>query len=216
MIATATDATMTIAVAAEKTSYEGDQGDHRHVVGHRKRQHEKVAGFARSELHQSGNRHRQHENIDRDQIERQQPPGELQFARCPVLHHCDVKLARQHDDREGRKHDEKHPALQRRLVTERGHHAGVLAGRVEQLPRPVEHHEHDRQSDQREGQQLDNGFHRNGEDETVLVFGRIGVTGAENRRERGQHQRHEEGDIGEKEGLRHPAQLFRIDHHRDR
>jgi hypothetical protein len=119
-------------------------------------------------------------------------PASFSSPGCPVFHHGDVKLAREHDDCEGREHDQKHPALHRSFVTERRHHAGVLASRVEQLPGTVKHHKHDRQSDQCEGQQLDHGFHRNGEDETVLVFGRIGVTGAENRSEGGQHQCHEE------------------------
>jgi hypothetical protein len=164
-------------------------------------------GFARSELQHTGDRHRQHENVDGDRYSGSSHPASrnspgVRFSTTVTWNWRGSRMMANAESTMRRTQRNNGVSCVSAAIT-----LAFSVAALQQVPGTVEHHEHHRQADQREGQQLDHRFHGDGEDQTVLVFGRVGVARAEDRREGGKHQRHEEGDIGEKEGLRHPASI---------
>ena len=83
-----------------------DKSDQREQFGmraQRQRQNEHVAvGEAERECQQSRHGDRHHEQIDEHEISGKQKCGAADLGFAPVLHHADVKLPGQKDDREQR------------------------------------------------------------------------------------------------------------------
>ena len=176
---------------------EGDQRDDRHFVGERQEQYVEVGIARAAELDEACHCDRQHEEVDRHEVERQEVARCLQFQLGAVLDDRDVELPRQHDDGEGRQHDQQNPAADGRLI---GHGRGdeqVLRGALPQIRRPVEEEEYNGNTDRGEGQQLDDGLHRHCKDQAVLVFRGIRVAGPEHHGETRHQDRDDQREVDE-------------------
>ena len=119
MIDSATDSTITMAVAADRPPTKAVTVSRCWSRPQRQRQHEHVAvDRAGRKGHQAGERDRHHEQVDQHQIEREQPAGAADFALAVVLHHRDVELARQQHDREERQQRRGEEGAERRAARE--------------------------------------------------------------------------------------------------
>ncbi|MDT4847349.1 hypothetical protein FQZ97_814010 [compost metagenome] len=80
------------------------------AMGHGQGEDEGV-GIHRADgkMHETGERDRQHEDIDRQQVQREQPDGLGQVVLVDVLHHADLELAWQEEDRQHRQEDQRSP-----------------------------------------------------------------------------------------------------------
>ena len=89
MMASATDSTITMAVAAERPPTNAISVIRLGMGRERQRQHEHVAvHVAERKIQQAGDRDRQHKQIDEHQIEREQPGGAADFGFAVVLDHA--------------------------------------------------------------------------------------------------------------------------------
>ena len=103
MIESATDSTITMAVAADSPPTKAAMVRMLEPALQRQRQHEHVAvDLAGRKGQQAGERDRHHEQVDQHQIERKQPGGALDLAFIVVFDHRHVELPRQQDDRHER------------------------------------------------------------------------------------------------------------------
>ncbi len=178
-----------------------DEGEQRERVGlgdQRQRQHEHVAvDLAGGERQQAGHRDRQHEQVDQHEIEREQPGRALDLGLAVVLHHRDVELPGQHQDRDERQQRHGGEGCQRRLAGQYGRGVGALHRLREQCGRPVEHPERHEDADGEERDQLDDRFRGDRQHQSILMLGGVDVTGAEQHGERCHRQRDEQRDVAE-------------------
>ena len=65
------------------------------------------------------------------------------------------------------------------LIGQRRHHLGAVGSRLPKVGRAIEQEEHDEDASRAEGEELDHRFHRDRQDQPVLMFGRVGMAGAE-------------------------------------
>ena len=111
--ATATESTMTMAVAAEKPPRKAMTASDAGLVHERQREHGHVpVDGALGKDGQACERDRDHEDVDEDQVERKQPGGPLQVGDVVVLDHGHVELARQKQGGAGREQDERDVAAE--------------------------------------------------------------------------------------------------------
>ena len=112
MMASATDSTITMAVAADNPPTKGRHGEERRIGVKRQRQHEHVAvHLPGREGQHAGERDRHHEQVDQHEIEREQPGRALDLGFVVVLDHRDVKLPwQQHDGDERQQRHRQHGA----------------------------------------------------------------------------------------------------------
>ena len=111
--ATATESTMTMAVAAEKPPRKAMTA----MVPALSMSGSASTVMSRSMAPLGKDRHtcerdRDHEDVDEDQIERKQPGGPLQVGDVVVLDHRDVKLTRQKQGGAGREQDQRDVAAE--------------------------------------------------------------------------------------------------------
>ena len=147
---------------------------------HRQRDHEQIAADAAGREHrETRDRDRHHKNIDDDEIERKQPRGAAQIALARVLDDGDMELARQAN--RGRESEPGNGDPQRavgarqeevRQFWVRHHARGEIAETAEHAPG-------DEGADEQERDQLDDGFERDGEDQPVMMLGRLDAARAE-------------------------------------
>jgi hypothetical protein len=190
MMESATVSMTTMAVAADSPPTKASSVSQARPARRRQREHEAVAVGARTEGQQPRHGDGHHEEIDRDEVEREQPGGAFQVADAGVLHHRHVELARQqHDGAHGeQRHGHPAPALQPAAENlrdlRRGRHA------AEQRADAAHEPEGGEDADGQEGDELDRRLHRDGEDEPALVLGGVRMAGAEQGGEHG----HGDGD----------------------
>ncbi|MNX86328.1 hypothetical protein D3C86_1182060 [compost metagenome] len=156
----------------------------------RQLQHVEIGIAIGAERQNAGKRDRQHEDVDRDEVERQQEPGHTQLFRRAVFNHRDVELARQQDDGETGKQRHHDPAADGRVIGYGPHGLLIIRGKLPQMRGTVEEDEEYVKTDGAHGDELDQRFHRNRQNKSVLMFGGIGVAGAEHDGK----PRHDDGD----------------------
>ena len=177
-----------------------ERRDGQQVVAGRQRQreHEHVAvELPGREGQHAGERDRHHEQVDQHQVERKQPGRPPDLGLAVVLHHGDVKLARQQHDGEQRQHRHRDQRAEQRLA---GQHRGGIrtferAG--EQRERAVEQPERHENADRHERDELDQRFGRDRQHQSVLVLGGVDVPGSEQHCEQRHRDRDVEGDVAE-------------------
>ena len=165
----------------------------------------------------SCDRQRNDENVDRDEIERKEPRGRAHVALIAVLDHGDVELARQQQDAAGRQECGRDPCGRVRHARKHAADGGIGRGARGEIAQAVEHPPRHVDADGDEGDELDEGFHRDREDEAVLVFGGVDVARAERHREARQHQATMKDRLPalEESAMVRPA-FERVEHGRDR
>ena len=164
----------------------------------RQRQHEHVAvDLAGREGEQAGDRDRHHEQVDQHQVDREHPARALDLALVVVLHHGDVELPRQQQDRDERQQRHRDQHVGRGLAGQHGGCRQRLRRQAEQRQRPVEHPEGDEDSDRQERHQLDDGLGRDGEHQAVLVLGRVDMPGPEQDGEHRHRHRDEQRHVAQ-------------------
>ncbi len=194
---------------------EGEKRDERHVAGKRQRQKIEIRIAGAGEGQDAGDRDRQDEGVDCDQIEREEDARRAQFVIGAVFHDRHVELPGKHDDAEGGKRDHQNPARDRRLVFERGEHRGTLLRFCPQICRPAEQEEDDIDAHREHRHELDDRFHRDREDQAVLVFRRIRVARTEDDRETGEKERDQKRQVDEVLARAY-AVVAGVDHRGDR
>ena len=103
MIASATDSTITMAVAAERPPMKATRANSSECALSGSAEHEHVAVHAAGgKRQQARGRDRHHEQIDQDEVEREQPRGAADLSLAVVLDHGNVELPRQQHDGEQR------------------------------------------------------------------------------------------------------------------
>jgi hypothetical protein len=166
---------------------EDGDAEQRLVCLDRQRQHIHVAvDGAERKGHEPGQRDRNHEQVDRDQIERKQPAGTTDFGVAGILHHADVKLARQEHDRAKRQQRHGEEIADGGHIFDRANRLRSLHRALEQLDR-AEHPECDEGAGGKERHQLDDRFGRHRQHQPVLVLGGVGLPRSEQHRE-GRHR----------------------------
>ena len=177
---------------------ESHDGQHVRAGLQRQRQDEHVAvDLAGAKCQQAGNRDRHHEQIDRQEIEREQPGGAFDLAFIVVLDHRHVELPRQQDDRHERQQRGREQRVERRLPREDAGGLRAIACRLEQRAGTAEHPEGDKDADGEKGEQLDDQFGGDRQHQAVLVLGGVDMAGAEQHREGRHRQRHEQRNVAE-------------------
>ena len=141
-----------------------------------------------------GERDRDHEQVDRHEIKREQPARTAHFGVAGVLHHADVKLARQQHDRAKRQQHHGEKIADRRRVVDGAYRFGRFHRALDQFDRR-EHPECDECAGGNKRDQFDDGFGRDRQHQAMLVFGRVGLAGSEQYRERRHRQRSGQRDI---------------------
>ena len=105
MMASATDSTITMAVAADRPPTKAAMVKKLGIHRQRQREHEHVAvDLPGRERQQTGERDRDDEQVDQDEIERKQPGRAADFGLAMILDHCHMELPWQQHDREERQH----------------------------------------------------------------------------------------------------------------
>ena len=171
--------------------------EQRSIALHRQRQHIHVAvDRAERKGHQTGERDRNHEQVDGDQIQRKQPARPADLGVAGILDHADVKLARQQHDRAERQQHHGEEIADRGRVVDGAHRFRRFHRALDQFDR-AEHPERDESAGGDKGHQLDDGFGGDRQHQAVLMFGRVGLAGSEQHRERRHRQRHDQRDIAD-------------------
>ena len=138
-----------------KPAEEGDEREGGASGMHGQRQHEGVAVGTRRQQQQACDGDGNDEDVDRHQIEREQPGGALHLAGIGVLHRRHMELARQEDHREGGKQREGQPLPAVQPTGEQAHHLRVRRGALEEGADAAHHPEHHEQAHRQEGDELD-------------------------------------------------------------
>lgn len=142
--------------------------------------------------HLPGQGDRHHEQRGQGQVGGKHPLGQAQVLGLDVLHHGDVELPRQADDRhhgDAGLHHHRRPVdgFLPILLQARGEH-----GLAEQVVETVVQAIGDKGADREKGQQLDQGFEGNRQHHTAVVLGGVEVAGTEDDGEQRQDQRHDQ------------------------
>ena len=147
---------------------------------------------------------RRDEQVDENEIGGEKPGGRADAALVVVLDHGDVELARQQDDGEGRK--QRGDAPDRRIGRRLDDRADVRVrqGGLGQIADPAVEPPDDEGADREKRRELDDRFHRDGEDEAVLVLLRIDPPRSEGDGEGGEHQRDRERERSRGRARRQP------------
>ena len=156
------------------------------IDGHRQRQHEHVRIGAFRQYREAADGNWQHEQAHQQQIGREQPGGHAQLVLAGIFHHGDLELARQADNRDGGQEGERNPACIEHIVGLQD--TGCIA--AEDVGGPVRQCENHEQPDSDEGEELHQGFQRDGGDHTMMALVRVDCPCAENDSE----ERHPGGD----------------------
>ena len=164
---------------------------------HRQRQHIHVAvdGAERKD-DETGECDRNHEQVDAGQVERKQPARPADLGIAGIFHHADVKLARQQHDRAERQQHHGEEVADRGRVVDGAHRLRGLHRAFDQFMR-AEHPERDEGTGGDKGHQFDDGFGGDRQHQAMLVFGRIGLAGAEQHGEGRHRQRHHQRDVAD-------------------
>ena len=166
--------------------------------GERQRQHEHVAvDLPGGERKQPGQSDGNDEQVDQHQIEREQPGGAPDLFLIVVLDHGDVKLPRQQYDGEQRQQRHREHRAEHRLAVEHGGGVRPLQRLGKERRRPVEHPECHEHADAHEGDELDDGFGRDRQHQSVLVLGGIDMARAEQHGEDSHRDCHVERDVAQ-------------------
>ena len=178
----------------------GKQGQR--VLPRRQRQRQdKILGIhgCRTKVQQTAQRNRQHEQVDDQHVEREHPDRAPQVAFTHVLHHHDLKLARQEHDRQHRQQDLGKPLgpgkvgtlLQPQQVCQRRHRTRARK-QVGQAVEQAIDHEH---TDGQKRHQLDERLEGDGCHHALVPFGGVELARAKDHAEPGQDQGHIERAI---------------------
>ncbi len=182
-----------------QSAEEGDQRQHRLAGRQRHRQHQAVGIGAGGHDQPPGNRDRQDEEIDRQQVEREEPERAIEMALVDILHDHDLELARQAED--GGHGEEGHGD-----PVDAAHDAGVLVQRLdgrrrgafgEEVAEAMEDAIGHEQADGGERHQLEDRFEGDRDHHAGMVLVRMEAAAAEEHGEDGEHQRRPQGAIGE-------------------
>jgi hypothetical protein len=180
-----------------KPADEGDHGEHRNICRQRQRQQVEIGIAGTGKGQHAGNRDGQHEQVDGNKVDWKQDACGAQVLFRPVFHHRYMELARQHDDGKGGQDDEQDPARQRRLVVQCRHHLLVGQSLGPQVTWTVEQEEDHVDPGRDQSEQLHHRFHRNRQDQSVLMFGCVGMARAEDDGEAGEEERDQERQVDE-------------------
>ncbi len=149
-------------------------------------------------MHQSGEGDWQHEDIDRQQVQGKQPDRLGQMVLVDVLHHTDLELSRQKQDRQHRQENQRRPGAIGAGRTAEGQqlvNIGQLRGPIEDIGETVVKNEGDKNPHGEESQQLDQGLEGNGSHHALVALRGIQMAGTEHNGEQCQQQCHIEGRI---------------------
>ncbi len=161
------------------------------------RQHIHVAvDRAERKGHEAGDCDRNHEQVDGDQIQRKQPARPAHLGGAGILHHADVKLARQQHDRAKRQQHHGQEIADRWRVVDGAHRFRRLHRALDQFER-AEQEERDAYAGGEKGHQFHDGFGGDRQHQAMLVLGRVGLAGSEQHRERRHRQRHDQRHIAD-------------------
>ena len=158
-------------------------------MGERQGQHEGIGidGLT-GEMQQAAERDRQHENIDQQEVEREQPDGTLEVRLVNILDNNDLELARQEDDGQTGKQDQRGPrAGTCRIRLHQARQFGRGSGACEEIGKAVEHAISHEQADGEEGEQLDHRLKGDRRDHAFVALGRIEMACPEPDGEQRQH-----------------------------
>ena len=197
MMASATLATITMAVAAERPPMKAISVIAELPAARGSSSTKRSASTLVPERQQARRGDRHDENVDGDEIGGEEPGRPADLAGAVVLHHRDVELPRQqHAGDEGEECLRQPRAAGRVAIVLRGdlRHRGRL--RIE-VARPVEHHPGDEDADAEEGEQLHHRLHRHGQDHAVLVLGGVGMARAEQYGEERQREGDEQREVAD-------------------
>ena len=153
-------------------------------------------------VQQAAERDRQHEDVDRQQVEREQPDRLVEVALVHVFHHRHLELARQEHDGGHRQEGERGP---RRVVAavaadrEQRAQLGHLAGAAEDVVEAVVHPEGDEQAHRDEGEQLHHRLECDRRHQALVALGGVEVARAEQDGEGGQQHGDVEGVVAEEQ-----------------
>ena len=134
------------------------------------------------EMHQARQRHRQYEQIDQEQVEREHPHRAPQMAGIDVFHHRDLKLAWQQQRGEQREEYQCAPgAVGGRRVGggETARNFGHLRRLREYVADAVVDAPDDEDADRQEGDKLDHRLDGDRRHHSLMAFGGVQMTGAE-------------------------------------
>ena len=137
-----------------KPAEEGDEREERISRRDRQRQHEGIAVSPLGQQQEPRHRDRNDEDVDRHEIEREQPGGALDLAGVRILHRRHMELARQQDHRKGREQREGKPLPAVEPAGEQAPHLRVRRGAGEKRPHAPHHAEHHEGANAHEGQQF--------------------------------------------------------------
>jgi hypothetical protein len=178
MMASATDSTITMAVAAERPPTKATMVSRSGLE--RQRQHEHVAvELAGRESQKSCRGDWNDEQIDQHEIDRKHPAGAPDLPLVIVLDDSDVKLPRQQQDCDERQQRTGQQHVKRRLAAEHRRCQGRLHSLAEQRHGTVEHPECDKNTDCQKRYELDDGLRCDRQHQPVLMLGRVDVPSAE-------------------------------------
>ena len=167
------------------------------------------------ESRESGDRQRRDEQIDQHEIDGEQPRRGDDIARIAILDDADVKLARQQQDRRRREQRRGQPIGRIGGRLDHRADARVGLGDARQFADPAGKTPDDERAHGEKGHQLDDGFDRNGQDQPVLMLGRIDAPRAEGHGEGRQHHRHREIEGRRRRAGRQSTVFERVDDHQD-
>ncbi len=138
----------------------------------------------------------QDKNIDEQQIEWKEPDRPLEVRLVDVLDDDDLELARQKNNGQAGKDDQRGPrsrpaGIELQQATE----IGARRRPLEQIAEPTEQAVSNEQADRHEGDKLDHRLKSHSSDHALVALGGIEMTRPEEDGEEGQHNGHEESRI---------------------
>ena len=197
MIASATDSTITIAVAAERPPMKAMRANSSECALSGSPSTNMSPSMPPAERQQARGRDRHHEQIDKDEVQREQPRGAADLSLAVVLDHGNVELPRQQHDGEQRQRRHRAERAERRRM--RQHRRGLrqLQRARKQRQRPGEHDEGHEDADGEKSDELDDQLGGDRHHQSVLVLGGVDVPRPEQDREGRHQQRNEQRDVAD-------------------
>ena len=206
MMASATDSTITIAVAADRPPMKATSVNNSECARSGSASTNMSPSVRpRRKCQQASQRDRHHEQIDEHEIGGKHQGGAANFGLAAVLHHADVKLPRQQHDGEERqhRHGRKKAVAGGRWVSTAAV-CGSSSARDSKASGPGNITKVTKMPTARKATSLIDRFRRDREHQAVLMLGGVDVAGAEQDREGRHQQGHEQRDIA-KQRLRRGA-----------
>ena len=138
------------------------------------------------------NGERDDENIDRHQIERENPSCFGHIALIAIFNDGDMELARQQKNAAGRQQHGCERSVEIRRISQDSFQNRIGGSAFRQIRKTVKHAPGDVSAHTDEGEQFHNGFCGDREHQSILVLGRIDMARAKGHGEAGKQQGHEE------------------------